>query len=102
MPKQLPSPTPESRYSYRRVVDEIENQIDRRGIGAQKAVAAAIGLDESAFSHRLTGAKSKFNIEQLGAIADHWDAPAGWPFIPAPKNWPSTPPAPSAPKKRHR
>jgi hypothetical protein len=82
MPKQLPTPPPVSRYSYRRVVEEIEAQLDKRDIGEQKVVANAAGLDESAFSHRLTGAKSKFNLEQLGAIADFWRAPAGWPFIP--------------------
>jgi hypothetical protein len=82
MPKPLPSQPPTSRFSYRRVVEEIEAQIDGRGIGAQKAVAGYVNLDESAFSHRLTGVKSKFTVEQLGAIADFWRAPTGWPFIP--------------------
>lgn len=82
MPRSLPSPPPPSRYAYRRIVEEIEAQIDIRGVGAQKAVAAYVNLDESAFSHRLTGVKSKFTVEQLGAIADFWKAPAGWPFIP--------------------
>jgi hypothetical protein len=86
MPKQLPTPTPESRYSYRRAADEVAAEIDERtdleGPGFQKQVAGAIGLDESAFSHRLTGVKSKFTIEQLGAIADFLQAPPGWPFVP--------------------
>lgn len=82
MSKKLANPFPKSRYSYRRVVDEIEAQLENRGVGEQKAAAAAAGMDESAFSHRLTGIKSRFNVEQLGAIADHWNAPPGWPFVP--------------------
>lgn len=82
MSKQLPKPTPPSRYSYRRVAEEIEALIDLGDVGEQKAAASAAGLDESAFSHRLTGIKSKFTVEQFGCIADHFKAPPGWPFVP--------------------
>lgn len=85
MPKQLPTPTPAGRYTYRRVVVAISEQIDARGFGAQKAAAAAVGLDESGFSHRLAGVKSRFTIEQLGALADHWEMPEGWPFVLPPR-----------------
>jgi hypothetical protein len=62
----LPRPTPPSRYSYRQVADEISAELDRRHeSGLQKAVAAAAGLDESAFSHRLAGKKSWFTIERV-------------------------------------
>jgi hypothetical protein len=39
-------------------------------------------MDDSAFSHRLVGERSRFTLEQLGAIADALDAPPGWPFVP--------------------
>ena len=81
MPKTLPKPTPPSRYSYRRVAAAINRELDKRERGEQKLVAAAAGLDESGFSHRLTGAKSRFTVEQLGCIADHWKMPPGWPLV---------------------
>jgi hypothetical protein len=43
--------------------------------------AEAIALDTSSFAHRMAGKKSRFTVEQLGVLADHWDAPPGWPLI---------------------
>ncbi len=82
MPKPLPEPLPVSRYVYDRIVQEIEAKIDASELGTQKLIAAAAHLDESAFSHRMTGGKSRFKVEHLGAIADYFKAPTGWPFLP--------------------
>ena len=86
MPKSLPVPPPPSRYSYRAAVEEIGRCIDEEakkpnGL-TQKQIAGAANLDESAFSHRRTGAKSKLTLEHIGAIADFLNAPPGWPFVP--------------------
>lgn len=80
MSKPLPRPTPKSRYSYARVTKEIARELDAKDFGEQKIVAGKAGLDESAFSHRMTGVRSRFTVEQLGCIADHWGKPPGWPF----------------------
>lgn len=83
MPKTLPIPTPRSRYSREAAVAEVVAELaDRAGDEPQKAVAQAIGLDEAQFSHRLADRKSHFSIEQLGAMADYWRMPPGWPFVP--------------------
>ena len=84
MPKRLPRPTPKSRYNYVRIARAISRELDARPVGEQKLVAEAAGLDESAFSHRMVGARSRFTIEQLGCIADHWKMPPGWPFVDEP------------------
>lgn len=81
MSRRLPVPTPRSRYSYRTVVGVIRAELGRRPLGEQREVALAAGLDESGFAHRLAGKKSRFTLEQLGCIADHWRMPPGWPLV---------------------
>lgn len=81
MPRTAKSRPPPGRYTLDRATLEIEEQLRRRGRGAQKEVALAIGLDEQAFSHKMRGGKTRFTVEEIGRIADYWNAPRGWPWV---------------------
>lgn len=72
-----------SRYSQRLVTAEIRQALARKNErGTHKKLADALGLETSQqLSHRLAGDYA-FSVEELGAVADFFDAPLGWPFIP--------------------
>lgn len=74
-------PRPLGRYTLRKVILELEEQFTRRGRGAKKALAAGIGLRPSEITKRQNDDEAHWSIEDLGRVADEWDAPAGWPFI---------------------
>lgn len=83
-PRRAKSP-PESRYSYDRITEEIQSAIERtkreRPGFTQKDVASYCNLTEQQFSHRMSGIRVWFKVEDLGAIADFLRAPPGWPFV---------------------
>lgn len=81
MSKPLAAPLPESRYSYRAAVLEVEKEIAEAERGVQKQLANELGLTEPQFSHRMRGKNAKFQVEHFGAIADFFKAPQGWPFV---------------------
>lgn len=80
MPERLPPPPGPSRYSYLAVTAEINRYLAKAERGTKKEMAAATGMDHTAFSHRLAG-RYRFTIEQIGAIAEVAGAPTGWPWI---------------------
>ena len=81
MPKKPEITIPESRYAYERATHEIDRALHQRGRGSRKAAAAACMLTASQFSKRMMGVE-RFSVEHFGLIADHLQAPPGWPFIP--------------------
>jgi hypothetical protein len=83
MSRELAKPPPPSRYSYARAVLEVERVLDTLPAGTQKQVAGYCNLTEQQFSHRMRGVQAKFTLEHLGAIADFFKMPAGWPFVTA-------------------
>jgi hypothetical protein len=76
------SPVRAGRYTLRKVALEIEEQLRRRGRGSQKEAAFGIGLSEQAFSAKQLGKHSNWSVEEIGRLADFWDAPTSWPWIP--------------------
>ena len=76
---------PVSRYSLAKACLNVETAMGRsRPPVLNKELAAEMGLNEGTFSHKLRNtAKSSFTIEELGLIADWFNAPAGWPFVDA-------------------
>lgn len=76
---------PAGRISIRTVTARVQGEMEARGVG-NKQVGAIIGVSEGQVSHkvRLTG-RSKFDVEELGLIGEHWEreygAPHGWPFL---------------------
>jgi hypothetical protein len=89
MPKPSPEPLPRSRYSYERVRAEIRTKIpeqrkgkrDKASWGLQKQVADHCNLSPTSFNKRLRGISEQLKVEHLGAIADFFNAPRGWPLI---------------------
>lgn len=75
-------PRPLGRYALGRVIAEIDEQFQRRGHGARTALASAIGFRPPDLAKRQEDVEAHWNLEDLGRVADAWDAPAGWPFIP--------------------
>lgn len=73
---------PPGRYSLRKVALEIDEQLRIRGRGSQKEAAGALGITEQAFSAKLRGVHSNWSVDEIGRLADYWDAPSGWPWIP--------------------
>jgi hypothetical protein len=56
-----------------------------RGVG-NKQIAALIGVSEGQVSHKVRmTSRSKFNVDELGLVGQHWEkeygAPHGWPFL---------------------
>jgi hypothetical protein len=74
-------PRPLGRYTLQKVILELEDQFARRGRGSKKSLAAGIGLRPSEITKRQNDDEAHWSIEDLGRVADEWDAPAGWPFI---------------------
>jgi hypothetical protein len=82
MPLQRKIP-PLGRYSLARVIEEIEEQFTRRGRRSRKDLAIALGFGaQSAINKRQDDDEAHWNIEDLGRVAEAWNAPTGWPFIP--------------------
>jgi hypothetical protein len=69
------------RYSLAAVAVEIANQIGRQGRGTHKALAAHLGITSQQLSHRLAIDTARLKIEEIGSIADFFNAPPGWPFV---------------------
>ncbi len=82
MPKPLATRPRPGRYTYEAAALEVAKAIGRRGRGTHKALAADLELTSQQLSHRLAGELARFDLEQLGRIADFFDAPPGWPLIP--------------------
>ena len=71
------------RYSQAAVAAEIKGALHRRDErGTHKRLSIALGLATSQqLTHRLKGLYD-FSLAELGAAADFFAAPIGWPFIP--------------------
>lgn len=70
------------RYAYAAVTKEIARVMEAMPRGTKKRLAAAAGLDQSAFRHRMQEYRNeRFSYEEIGAIAAELNAPPGWPFI---------------------
>jgi hypothetical protein len=70
------------RYNWPSVLAEIKTRRDRGPRGTHKALSLALKLDTTQqLSHRLQG-RYDTTLEEIGVIADFFDAPIGWPFIP--------------------
>lgn len=81
MPERLPLPPGPYRYVYKDVTREIGRYIAKSPRGTKKDLAAATGMDHTAFAHRMAG-RYRFSFEQIGAIAEAAKAPPGWPWLP--------------------
>lgn len=77
----LNPPTHFGRYSTKAVSLEIAAAIKRRGRGTHKDLAAHMGWTSQQLSHRLAVDTTRWRIEQIGAIAEFFKAPPGWPFV---------------------
>jgi hypothetical protein len=90
MSKTSQLPLPRSRYNYESVRAEIRTRVpevkkgprDPETWGVQKLVAARCNLTPASFNKRLRGLSEQLKVEHLGAIADFFNAPPGWPLIP--------------------
>jgi hypothetical protein len=71
-----------SRYTTSRATAEVAEQLRRRGRGAAKQAALAIGRTEQAFSAKMRGRYSSLSVEEFGLLAEFWGAPTGWPWVP--------------------
>lgn len=81
MPKKLQI---RSRYSIREATLRVEKAMGRSRPQIQnKELAAAIGMSDDVFSRKLRRSRSEFSLDELGAIADFFSAPAGWPVLDA-------------------
>jgi hypothetical protein len=70
------------RYSYARAMKELEAKLQERKRGSHKAAASALGMKPPDFSKRLNEVEgARFTVEELGLIADHFQAPPGWPCV---------------------
>jgi hypothetical protein len=73
-----------SRYSTKEAALRIERAMGRsRPVLSNKEVAAAIEMTDDLFSRKLRMKRSTFTLEEMGAIADFFDAPPGWPVLDA-------------------
>ena len=76
---------PPGRISIRAATSRVQAEMEARGLG-NKQIGAIIGVSEGQASHKVRLTKrSKFNVDELGLIGEHWvreyDAPHGWPFL---------------------
>jgi hypothetical protein len=71
-----------TRYTTRGATLEIAERLRKLGRGSRKEVALSLGLTEQAFSHKMRGVYTSLTVEEIGQIAEHLDAPTGWPWIP--------------------
>jgi hypothetical protein len=75
-------PRPLGRYSLQKVILELEEQFRRRGRGSKTALAVDLGFRPPEITKRQDDEEAHWNLEDLGRVADAWEAPTGWPFIP--------------------
>ncbi|MEI8352412.1 MAG: hypothetical protein WCG36_08885 [bacterium] len=70
------------RYSQSRVSAEINAAIDRGERGTHKRLSLALGLRTTQqLSHRRKS-QYEWSLEEIGVVADFFNAPIGWPFVP--------------------
>jgi hypothetical protein len=70
------------RYSYRRVVEALKEEVRKRPDVSPKKLAEVIGQkDDKAFYKKCARVYSEFTFEEIGLIADFLGKPSGWPFI---------------------
>lgn len=71
-----------SRYSIKEATLRVEKAMGRSRPKIQnKELAAAVGMAEDVFSRKMRRSRSTFTLDELGAIADFFDAPVGWPVL---------------------
>jgi hypothetical protein len=71
-----------SRYSIKEATLRIEKAMGRSRPRVQnKELAGALGMDEGVFSRKMRQSRSTFSLDELGAIADFFEAPPGWPVL---------------------
>jgi hypothetical protein len=71
-----------SRYSIKEATLRIEKAMGRSRPPIQnKELAAAIGMAADVFSRKMRITRSTFTLDELGAIADFFEAPEGWPIL---------------------
>lgn len=81
MPRDTP---PISRYSMKETCLRIQKAAARsRPPLRDKEMAAAAGLTKDKYSRKIRMSRSTFTLEELGLIADFFDAPPGWPVVDA-------------------
>lgn len=73
-----------SRYSIKEATLRVEKAMGRSRPQVQnKELAGALGMAEDVFSRKMRLSRSTFTLDELGAIADFFDAPDGWPVLDA-------------------
>lgn len=73
-----------SRYSIVEATLRVQKAISRsRPRLLDKDVAKAIGMSVDVFSRKMNRNRSEFTLDELGAIADFFNAPPGWPILDA-------------------
>lgn len=70
-----------SRFSLSQVIHEFEDQLARRGRGAQSRLCEALGWSRDYVSKRQSNVDYHWSIEDIGRVADFWEAPTDWPWI---------------------
>lgn len=84
MPKKTKARELVSRYSTKAATLQVEMAMGRsRPVLTNREMAAQIGLKEDVFSRKINLSRSSFSLEEFGAIADFFNAPVGWPMLPA-------------------
>lgn len=81
---------PPGRYNIETVTKEVRRVLSERRPPrqveqvSQKQLSLLLDVSEGQISRkiRLSDGRSRFSIEELGVIADLFDAPPGWPFLP--------------------
>jgi hypothetical protein len=71
-----------SRYSIKEATLRVEKAMGRSRPPIQnKELASALGMGEDVFSRKMRMKRSTFTLDELGAIADFFEAPDGWPVL---------------------
>ena len=68
------------RVTYADVTANISEWLATQPRGTKKALAAALGIDKTGLSHRMSG-RYQFDVEQLLLVAQFAKAPPGWPMV---------------------
>ena len=66
--------------TYADVTANISEWLATQPRGTKKALAAALGIDKTGLSHRMSG-RYQFDVEQLLLVAQFAKAPPGWPMV---------------------
>ena len=73
-----------SRYSIKEATLRVERAMGRsRPPISNKELWTALGMTEDVFSRKIRMSRSEFTLDELGAIADYFEAPQGWPIVDA-------------------